>query len=169
MGFKRYIWIEWLYAFKVYILIFLFTLTLNLTLKILPVFAVRDLQGTIADDSRLQSYEKRLYPQKDFHLDTLSERIERLEIALWGEMYSDLPLNQRLLKIDEEMALLELNSREKILERERWEREERKANELKKERELLREENRRRENRRRNYSLLSPFIQTGMQRALRYI
>lgn len=159
MGFKRYIWIE------IYIFIFLFFYGVALV----PAFALRELQGSTANDSRLQGYERKLYPEKDFHLDSLVKRVERLEVALWGEMYSDLPLNERLLKIDEEMALLELNSKEKVLERERWEREDRNASELKREREVLREENRRRENRRRNYSLLNPFIQIGLQRALRYI
>jgi hypothetical protein len=94
-------------------------------------------------------------------------RIERLEIALFGVISDEEPLSERLLKIESEMALLELNSPERATKLENEQREERRVGELKREREMIREANLRRENRRRNYSMVSPLIQGASQRLLR--
>ena len=149
----------------------------------------RNISRTDNSDHKLSYYEKRLYPKQNFSGDTVLMRIERLEIALFGVISDEEPLSERLLKIESEMALLELNSSKKAaqleneqrrkineLKREREmmhenelkrEREMIRENELKREREMIREANLRRENRRRNYSMISPLIQGASQRLLR--
>jgi hypothetical protein len=90
-----------------------------------------------------------------------------LEIALFGIISDEEPLSERLLKIESEMALLELNSHQNTSKSENRQHEERKVGELKREREMIREANLRRENRRRNYSMINPLIQGASQRLLR--
>ena len=118
-------------------------------------------------DHKLSYYEKRLYPKQNFSGDTVLMRIERLEIALFGVISDEEPLSERLLKIESEMALLELNSPQNTSKSENRQHEERKVGELKREREMIREANLRRENRRRNYSMINPLIQGASQRLLR--
>jgi hypothetical protein len=127
----------------------------------------RSISRTDNSDHKLSYYEKRLYPKQNFSSDTVLMRIERLEIALFGVISDDEPLSERLLKIESEMALLELNSPERATKLENEQREERRVGELKREREMMREANLRRENRRRNYSMVSPLIQGASQRLLR--
>ncbi|MFM7458259.1 MAG: hypothetical protein ACKO3R_06335 [bacterium] len=118
-------------------------------------------------DHKLTYYEKRLYPKQNFSNDSVLMRIERLEIALFGTISDEKLLSERLLKIESEMALLELNSPERATKLENEQREERRVGELRRERETIREANLRRENRRRNYSMISPLIQGASQRLLR--
>jgi hypothetical protein len=118
-------------------------------------------------DYKLTYYEKRLYPKQNFSGDTVLMRIERLEIALFGVISDEEPLSERLLKIESEMALLELNSPEIKTKLENKQHEERRLTELRQEREMMREANLRRENRRRNYSMISPLVQGASQRLLR--
>jgi hypothetical protein len=120
-------------------------------------------------DYKLTYYEKRLYPKQNFSSDTVLMRIERLEIALFGVISGEELLSERLLKIESEMALLELNSAQNTTKSENKQHEERRITELKQEREMIREANLRRENRRRNYSMVSPLIQGASQRLLRMI
>jgi hypothetical protein len=120
-------------------------------------------------DYKLTYYEKRLYPKQNFSSDTVLMRIERLEIALFGVISDEELLSERLLKIESEMALLELNSPQNTTKSENKQHEERRIAELKREREMIREANLRRENRRRNYSMVSPLIQGASQRLLRMI
>jgi hypothetical protein len=120
-------------------------------------------------DHKLTYYEKRLYPKQNFSSDTVLMRIERLEIALFGVISDEELLSERLLKIESEMALLELNSPQNTTKSENKQHEERRITELKQEREMIREANLRRENRRRNYSMVSPLIQGASQRLLRMI
>lgn len=120
-------------------------------------------------DHKLTYYEKRLYPKQNFSGDTVLTRIERLEIALFGVISDEELLSERLLKIESEMALLELNSPQNTTKSENKRHEERRITELKQEREMIREANLRRENRRRNYSMVSPLIQGASQRLLRMI
>jgi hypothetical protein len=127
----------------------------------------RNISRTDNSDHKLTYYEKRLYPKQNFSGDTVLMRIERLEIALFGVISDEEPLSERLLKIESEMALLELNSPERATKLENEQREERRVGELKREREMIREANLRRENRRRNYSMISPLIQGASQRLLR--
>jgi hypothetical protein len=118
-------------------------------------------------DHKLTYYEKRLYPKQNFSGDTVLMRIERLEIALFGIISDEELLSERLLKIESEMALLELNSPQNTSKSENRQHEERRIRELKQEREMIHEANLRRENRRRNYSMISPLIQGASQRLLR--
>jgi hypothetical protein len=118
-------------------------------------------------DHKLSYYEKRLYPKQNFSGDTVLMRIERLEIALFGVISDEELLSERLLKIESEMALLELNSAQNSTKSENKHHEERRITELKQEREMIREANLRRENRRRNYSMINPLIQGASQRLLR--
>jgi hypothetical protein len=127
----------------------------------------RSISRTDNSDHKLTYYEKRLYPKQNFSGDTVLMRIERLEIALFGVISDEEPLSERLLKIESEMALLELNSPKRTTKLENEQREERRVGELKREREMIREANLRRENRRRNYSMVSPLIQGASQRLLR--
>jgi predicted nucleic acid-binding Zn ribbon protein len=90
-----------------------------------------------------------------------------LEIALFGVISDEELLSERLLKIESEMALLELNSAQNSTKSENKHHEERRITELKQEREMMREANLRRENRRRNYSMINPLIQGASQRLLR--
>ena len=118
-------------------------------------------------DHTLPFYETRLYPKQNFSGDTVLMRIERLEIALFGVISDEELLSERLLKIESEIALLELNSPERATKLENEQHEERRTSELKREREMIREANLRRENRRRNYSMINPLIQGASQRLLR--
>jgi len=127
----------------------------------------RNISRTDNSDHKLTYYEKRLYPKQNFSGDTVLMRIERLEIALFGIISDEELLSERLLKIESEMALLELNSPQNTTKSENKRHEERRIIELKQERDMIREANLKRENRRRNYSMISPLIQGASQRLLR--
>ncbi|MBU6197153.1 MAG: hypothetical protein KGO93_06285 [Cyanobacteria bacterium REEB446] len=138
-----------------------------------------DISRADNSDHKLTYYEKRLYPQQDFSSDSILMRIERLEIALFGRISDEELLNERVLKIESEMALLELNSSKRTAQLEneqrgkikelKQEKEMMRENKLKREREMIREANLKRENRRRNYSMINPLIQGASQRLLRMI
>ena len=128
---------------------------------------VRNFNRADNSDHKLTYYEKRLYPKQNFSGDTLLMRIERLEIALFGVISDEELLSERVLKIDSEMALLELNSPKKNIKLESKQHEEARLTELRREREMMREANLKRENRRRNYSMINPLLQGASQRLLR--
>jgi len=122
------------------------------------------------DDRNLSKLESKLYQGQDFSRDPISLRIERLEIALFGEISKDLDLSSRLINIEERIALLELNLRQENLKekypenriKRNWDEEE----QIRLRNKLDREQQEKREARRQRYRSVSPFLRTAFYRLI---
>lgn len=122
------------------------------------------------DDRNLSKLESKLYQGQDFSRDPISLRIERLEIALFGEISKDLDLSSRLINIEERIALLELNLRQENLKekypenriKRNWDEQE----QIRLRNKLDREQQEKREARRQHYRSVSPFLRTAFYRLI---